>query len=256
MLNILATIDLEAVVNIARDAGNAIMINYRPGNEDEVVVKEDKSLVTMADLMADKFITAQLKMLYPDIPVISEEGEKVPYEIRAAWKTFWLVDPLDGTREYLSKNGEFTVNIALIIDQRPALGVIYAPAFNQMFYGSLLHGAFKQTGGYLPQQIVTKAHSRKMVAVHSRSHSSPQEEKVLQALGAKDRLQIGSSLKFCLVADGTASLYYRHRPTMEWDTAAGQALVEAAGGSVTTPNRKPLQYNKQSLRNSSFLCMA
>ena len=253
--NILSTIDLDAIVEISKKAGLKILEVYNNPRAHQLTLKTDNSPVTAADIAAHNLIFNELKRLYPDIPVISEEGPAVPYEIRANWLCFWVVDPLDGTREFMNRNGEFTVNIALVINNKPVLGVIHAPALGQTFSGSLLHGASKETAGFAPKQIGVKPSNRR-VAVRSRSHGSAQEEKVLAVLGAKECLQVGSSLKFCLVADGVAAYYYRHAPTMEWDTAAGQAIVEAAGGSVTTPDRLPLLYNKKTLRNGSFLCMA
>ncbi len=254
--NILATIDLDKVIAIAKAAGAEILKIYEEETMPAATLKTDLTPLTIADTNANYLIVEQLLANFPDIPVISEEVTAVDFAKRQAWKAFWLVDPLDGTREFLDRNGEFTVNIALIIDNRPALGVIHAPALNLTFFGSRMHGACKQIGLYEPKQIFTRPNNKKMVAVHSRSHSTPEEERVLTALGARERLQIGSSLKFCLIADGTANYYYRHGQTMEWDTAAGQAIVEAAGGSVTTPDRLPLLYNKESLKNGSFLCMA
>ena len=252
---LLNSIELDLVVQIAKEAGVKIMEVYEGTAPAAFRSKTDNSPLTEADTAAHALIFQALRQHYPDIPVISEEAELPPFEVRQHWPYFWLIDPLDGTREFLNRNGEFTVNIALIAENRPVLGVVHAPALGLTYYASELHGARKETRHHPARSITVRPASRKPVAVQSRSHASADEEKVLQVFGVKERIAVGSSLKFCLIADGRANLYYRHGPTMEWDTAAGQAIVEAAGGSVSTRTREPLRYNKPSLKNSSFLCL-
>lgn len=245
-------IDIETIKDISIKAGNAIMDIYKSGDFD-VEIKADNSPLTLADKASHEIIKDALTNYYPEIPILSEEGKEIPYEQRKNWDQFWLVDPLDGTKEFIKKNGEFTVNIALIKNNYPVLGVIYAPALNALYYGQNQRGAFKSENGNPPFEIsVAETPDDGVIAVKSRSHSSEDEEKILSQWKIKDSIGTGSSLKFCLVAEGKAHIYYRHGPTWEWDTGAGQAIVEAAGGSVTA-NKKRVIYNKQVIKNGSFL---
>ena len=243
---------LEAVREIAHAAGRRILDVYE--RDFEVEQKDDRSPLTEADRAAHEIITTQLQRLTPGIPVLSEESVKVSYEKRAGWKRFWLVDPLDGTKEFINRNGEFTVNIALIDGFRPVLGVVYVPLPALTYFACAGQGASKQKGDSAMETIHARRYEGgKPMIVASRSHAGPETEAFLKNVGEHDVVSLGSALKFCLVAEGTADVYPRLGPTMEWDTAAAQCVVEAAGGRVTDLNRKPLAYNKPSLLNPSFL---
>lgn len=250
------SIDIEIIKRIARAAGDEIMRIYNDADFASVVdFKDDNSPLTLADKASHAVIEKELLANFPEIPIISEEGDEIAYEQRKNWSVFWLVDPLDGTKEFIKRNGEFTVNIALIKDNRPVLGVVYTPVKNALYQGVVGEGALKISDGN-EQQIRVNQQEEKTVAVRSKSHASEEEETVLQKYGVKDSISVGSSLKFCMVAEGKADIYYRHGPTMEWDTAAGQAVVEAAGGKVfQQTGDTPFTYNKESLLNSSFLCL-
>jgi 3'(2'), 5'-bisphosphate nucleotidase len=236
-------------------AGQEIMEVYQlPDFADVTEAKRDQSPLTVADKAAHLVIVQGLTKHFPGIPVWSEEGRTIPYEERRHWEQFWLVDPLDGTKEFLKRNGEFTVNIALIEGTRPVMGVIYVPVTGVLYFGEQNGGAFIEAAGQEPRPIRVSGDTLERVAVGSRSHGSLEEAAVLQQYRVTDHVAIGSSLKFCLIAEGKANFYYRSGPTMEWDTAAGQAIVEAAGGRVTTRNGDLLTYNKPSPINSSFIC--
>jgi 3'(2'), 5'-bisphosphate nucleotidase len=250
---------LPHLVAIAARAGQAIVeIRERPH---QVVAKGDGSPLTEADLAAEAIIAAGLKQVAAGIPVVSEEDAARVAPPQDA--TFILVDPLDGTKEFLGPSGEFTVNIALVAAGRPVCGVVYAPALGRIWRGIVGHGAeaAELATGADPAAAAwrpIRARPRPaadLVAVASRSHIDPQTEAFLAGLPIGDRRSIGSSLKFCLVAEGTADVYPRLAPTMEWDTAAGQAVLEAAGGRVTTPEGAPFLYNKAEagFRNGPFV---
>lgn len=247
---------LEKIKKLAREAGKDILEIYNDSKlYTQVSFKEDNSPLTLADKASNKVIIETLSNLTPRYPIISEEESETPYHIRKHWDTFWLVDPLDGTKEFINRNGEFTVNIALIKGGKPVMGVIYVPATNQMYWGDST-GAFYQEESDEPVQIKIKNRKTGRIAARSKSHASDEEEKVLESYGVSKNISVGSSLKFCMVAQGKADVYYRHGPTMEWDTAAGQAIVEAAGGKVFKGNSKiPFTYNKENLRNGSFICL-
>ncbi len=245
-------VHLEAVREIAHAAGRRILDVYE--REFKVEHKEDHSPLTEADRAAHEIIVAQLQALTPDIPVLSEESVAIDYATRAGWKRFWLVDPLDGTKEFINRNGEFTVNIALIEGNRPVLGVVYVPVPALTYYACAGQGAYKQKGECAVQPIrVRRFDGGKPIVVASRSHAGKETEAFLKNLGEHDIVSMGSALKLCLVAEGAADVYPRLGPTMEWDTAAAQCVVEAAGGRVTDLNRQALVYNKSSLLNPSFL---
>ncbi len=196
-----------------------------------------------------------LHSLKTGCPILSEEETHASYEQRKSWTTFWLVDPLDGTKEFINRNGEFTVNIALIENGKPTLGAIYVPVTNVMYWGNQ-EGAFIQRGDAAIEPLKVNNSTQNRIAVRSKSHASPEEDVVLKNYDVTDSISVGSSLKFCMVAEGKADVYYRHGPTMEWDIGAGQAILEAAGGKVfieTTEN--PFRYNKENLLNGSFLCV-
>lgn len=246
-------IDIEEINQLALRAGKAIMEVY--GDPQEPEFKSDGSPLTVADKLSHDIIMQGLKSKYPDIPIISEEGEQVPYEERKDWKYFWLVDPLDGTKEFIKRNGEFTVNIALVESGRPVLGVIFAPALDVLYYADQ-NGVSRQLGNGTPTDMhVDSAARENLTAVGSRSHASEEEERFLSQFPIANKLSAGSSLKFCMIAEGKAHVYYRHGPTMEWDTAAGQAILVRAGGAVHCGNA-PLKYNKESLKNDGFVALA
>ncbi len=245
---------LEAIVSLAKEAGLAIMALYNEGELD-VRLKEDVSPVTRADLAAHRVILAGLQELTPMVPVLSEESESIPYSERQRWETYWLVDPLDGTKEFIKRNGEFTVNIALIVRGEPLLGVVHAPALGRTYSAVLGKGAFRQESSReRPSRIVVhRKGGRKLKVVVSRSHPGAEAEAFLRALGTYDTVQIGSSLKFCLVAEGSADIYPRFGPTREWDTAAGHCVLSSAGGAMTDLHGQPLRYNKPDLLNPPFI---
>ncbi|MTI21594.1 3'(2'),5'-bisphosphate nucleotidase [Fulvivirga sp. RKSG066] len=244
----------QAILDITRDAGKAILKVYQKADFSDVVsYKDDNSPLTLADEAAHKVIVSKLSELYPDIPIISEEGKDIDYNVRKDYDMFWLVDPLDGTKEFINRNGEFTVNIALIDNGKPVAGFIYTPVLDTYYYGIKGESAYKITKGE-EESISVNNKDKERVAVRSKSHASPEEEDVLEKYNAVDSISVGSSLKFCMVAEGKADIYYRHGPTMEWDTAAGQAILEAAGGVVLkNTGPEPFTYNKENLLNSSFL---
>jgi 3'(2'), 5'-bisphosphate nucleotidase len=216
----------------------------------------DTSPLTKADHAAHEIITRGLKQLTPAIPVLSEESPADQHEFatRRHWPDLWLVDPLDGTREFVNRNGEFTVNIALVRDHRPVLGLVLAPALDLVYGGVSGNGAWRrQRGATKSITVRVPARSRPVVA-GSRSHRGASLDALLARLGDHELLSVGSALKFCLVAEGTADLYPRLGDTFEWDTAAGQAVLEAAGGAVVGLDGRPLGYNqRESLRNPHFL---
>ena len=240
-------------IDIARVAGKAILAIYEDGFD--IVEKEDKSPVTDADLASHELIIERLSVLTPGIPILSEESARPPFAERANWQTYWLIDPLDGTREFIKRNGEFTVNIALIHQHRSIIGVINVPVSNIDYYAWQGGGSFKAKDGAAANSISVKkiGADEKLTVVGSRSHGSKMLQQYLAKLGDVDILRMGSSLKFCLVAEGRADLYPRLGPTSEWDSAAAHCIVEQAGGYVTRTDMSPLEYNtKDSLLNPSF----
>ncbi len=247
---------VQIILGVAKEAGAEIMRIYEDANFSNVVdYKSDNSPLTLADKASHEVIVAALEKYFPTIPLISEEGEVPAYEVRKHWKEYWLIDPLDGTKEFIKRNGEFTVNIALIKDNKSILGVVYAPVNDEMYLGVVGEGAKKIVGSVETLIKVNKKENKK-TAVRSKSHAAPEEEAVLKAHDVIDSISVGSSLKFCMVAEGKADIYYRHGPTMEWDTAAGQAVAEAAGGKVfIDTSEEHFTYNKENLLNGSFLCL-
>ena len=249
-------IEVEAILEIARRAGAAIMQVY--AGEHDVEYKDDNSPLTAADRAAHEIIVTGLRAATPEIPILSEEGAAIPYAERRHWQRFWLVDPLDGTKEFIKRNGEVTVNIALIAEGRPILGVVFVPALDRLFWGVADEAAWLQEAGRAPRQIRVRQPEpeRGLCVVMSRSHPSPDLDEYLQAVNVAEVISVGSSLKLCVLAEGRADLYPRLGPTMEWDIAAGQAVVEAAGGQVRTLDGHPLRYNKPDLRNPHFVAAA
>jgi 3'(2'), 5'-bisphosphate nucleotidase len=244
---------LESVVALSKEAGRRIQEIYE--SDFRVGVKEDNSPLTAADLASHHCLVEGLGTLGPIYPVISEESSHVPFEERQGWETFWLIDPLDGTKEFIKRNGEFTVNVALIHRQQPVLGVVYAPAKQMCYFASEGCGAFKQAGDGEPQTIEVRSNApARLTVVGSRSHQTGEMATYLSRLGEYELVPIGSSLKFCVVAEGAADLYPRIGPTSEWDTAAAHCVVKEAGGEVTDLRGRPLLYNaKPSLLNPYFL---
>ncbi len=245
---------IDNLVALAREAGKAILDVYQ--SEFAVERKDDKSPLTLADKRSHEIIAAGLQKT-SSYPVLSEEGRNIPYEERRKWDVFWLVDPLDGTKEFIGRNGQFTVNIALIRNCRPELGVILVPVTGEVYHAAKGRGAFRIHEG-TEEQLPLQTRHEQFTVVGSRSHSSPEQEDYIRSLRKKhgeiDFVSAGSSLKFCLVAEGHADLYPRLGPTMEWDTGAGQIIVEEAGGTVMQfGTDKPLQYNKQDLVNPRFI---
>jgi 3'(2'), 5'-bisphosphate nucleotidase len=246
---------LEQVIAIAKNAGAAIMAVYN----DEIAVhhKADDSPLTQADLAAHHIIDAGLAEIAEKLPVISEESAALPYSERSKWKKYWLVDPLDGTREFIKRNGEFTVNIALIEDHQPVLGVVYAPALDLLFYATRGQGAFRQLSSKPPQQIHAREFDPTQVTVAgSRSHAGDRLLRFLSSIGPHMLISMGSSLKICLVAEGRADVYPRLGPTSEWDTAAAQCVLEEAGGRLVGMDNLPFRYNtKESMLNPDFFAV-
>lgn len=245
---------LTPIVDITRRAGEAILDVY--GTDFETRTKADNSPLTEADLRAHRIISHELERLTPDIPLLSEESARIPWNTRRTWQRYWLVDPLDGTKEFVSRNGEFTVNIALVEGHRPVLGVVHVPCTDTTYSGIPGGGAWRETSAQPRIPIaVRRPHRWPLQVMGSRSHASPALAQALEALGPHVLRPAGSSLKLCLVAEGAADLYPRLGPTSEWDIAAGQAVVEAAGGQVVRiSDGQALACNTQeSLLNPAFL---
>jgi len=246
----------EAIAELAVDAGKAILKIYE--QEFEVVIKDDESPLTQADLASHRIICDGLAKLTPDIPVLSEESSDIDYETRANWFQYWLVDPLDGTKEFINRNGEFTVNIALIRFHKPILGVVHVPVTETTYTGLVGKWASRHKAGEEMEHIsIRRPCADPVVVVGSRSHANPRLLEFLAKLGDYELISMGSSLKFCVLAEGKADFYPRLGPTSEWDTAAAHAVVLAAGGKIETLDGKPLRYNtKKSLLNPEFLVIA
>ena len=240
---------------IAERAGAAIMEIYATAFE--VEHKDDNSPLTAADRASHAIIRDALAVLEPRLPLLSEESPPQDLENRLSWRRYWLVDPLDGTKEFVKRNGEFTVNIALIEDHRAVLGIVRAPALDLEYAGAVGAGAWRRVGDGTDEPIVTaRGHRGPLRVVGSRSHPSGMLAAYLGNLGPHELKPMGSSLKICLVADGQADVYPRLGPTSEWDTAAAQAVLESAGGSMISLDGRNLSYNtKESLLNPHFLAI-
>lgn len=235
---------VDPVVAMALDAGAAILEIY--ATDFDVEAKDDASPLTRADMASHRRIVQGLKALTPDIPIISEEGGLPDFDVRRQWSRYWLIDPLDGTREFVKRNGEFTVNIALIEEHRPVLGVVHVPVMAKTYVGCDGQGAELWSPGGQRSAIGVSIESASPVrVVGSRSHRGTSLDAFLEKLGDFEMVPMGSSIKFCLVAEGRADVYPRLGPTSEWDTAAAQAVVEQAGGAVLQLDGKPLLYNKK-----------
>ena len=246
---------MPEIIRVATDAGREILEIYNSGFSIEH--KDDKSPLTTADTASHNTICSYLSRLTPRIPILSEESSSIAFAARKSWNQYWLIDPLDGTREFIKRNGEFTINIALIENHQPVLGVVHVPVTGITYYASKDHGAWKQTNTETPIAIKTRsANVNRLAVAGSRSHGSDRQQKFFEQLGNIEVYAIGSSLKFCLVAEGIVDIYPRFGPTSEWDTAAAQCIVEEAGGIVTDEELNPLLYNsKESLLNPNFLAI-
>ncbi|BBN83137.1 3'(2'),5'-bisphosphate nucleotidase CysQ [Pseudoalteromonas sp. A25] len=244
---------LEEILLLARKAGDAIMPIY--AKDFNIEYKADQSPVTDADLAAHKVIVKGLKALTPDLPILSEESANIDWPTRQTWQEYWLVDPIDGTKEFIKKNGEFTVNIALIKNGKPILGVVHAPALNESYLAAEAIGAFKECGeARIELKVTEKANKGTINVVGSRSHPSPDLAAYLEQFDDVEMVPKGSSLKLCLVAEGQADIYPRLGPTSEWDTGAGHAIAAIAGAKVTQVDGSPLLYNqKESYLNPYFI---
>ena len=245
---------LDATCEIAREAGRAILDVY--GRADFAVTrKSDNSPLTEADRVAHGIISRALAGLDPALPVLSEESAPTDHATRRKWTRYWLVDPLDGTKEFLKRNGEFTVNIALVDEHRAVLGAVHAPVLDRMYSGCIGLGAWRSDAGSTPRPIAVRPKTASPLrVVGSRSHPSPELAAYLKALPPHEITDMGSSLKICLVAEGAADIYPRLGPTSEWDTAAAQAILESAGGRMIDLGGQPLRYNsKDDLLNPHFL---
>ncbi len=244
---------IEPLVELAIEAGDAILEVY--ATDFDVQHKSDLSPLTEADMASNDVIDRGLRALTPDIPILSEESGLPEFAERSQWEKYWLVDPLDGTKEFVNRNGEFTVNIALIDANRPVFGVVHVPVKNKTYLGCDGYGAELRSSGCAPVKIgVADRTAEAPRVVGSRSHRGASLDGFLEKLGDYEMHTMGRSLKFCLVAEGVADIYPRLGPTSEWDTAAAQAVVEQAGGSVITLDGKPLSYNsKEEILNPHFL---
>jgi 3'(2'), 5'-bisphosphate nucleotidase len=246
---------LLEVTALAREAGRAILEIY--ASSFSVQEKEDRSPLTEADLRSEKLILAGLKRIAPEVPVLSEETGQVPWATRKHWGRLWIVDPLDGTKEFVQRNGEFTVNIALVDEHRPVLGIVHAPALERSYYACEGVGAFRSDVQAAGRPIrAAQRGAGPLRVVGSRSHRGNSLDAFLARVGAHEFVEVGSSLKLCLVAEGLADVYPRMGPTCEWDTAAGQCVLEQAGGQVLKLDGEPLAYNREDTLNPNFVGFA
>jgi len=244
---------IEPVVALAKTAGDAILEVY--ATEFDVQAKDDESPLTQADLASHLIISSGLEKLTPELPIISEESGLPEFAVRSQWSRYWLIDPLDGTKEFVNKNGEFTVNIALIDSGKPIFGVVHVPVMDKTYAGCEGHGSELRVAGEAPAPVRVAVESSMPVrVVGSRSHRGSSLDAFLESLDEYEMHPMGSSLKFCRVAEGAADVYPRLGPTSEWDTAAAQAVVEQAGGLVVELDGSPLSYNqKEDILNPYFL---
>ena len=244
---------IEQLIDISIEAGDAILGIY--DSEIDVQVKSDSSPLTKADLESNSIIVKRLKNLIPNIPILSEEEAEISFDVRTKWNEYWLIDPLDGTKEFINKNGEFTVNIALIRDHKPVFGLIHLPVKKYTYWGCEHKGSFVLDKGNNTKKIkVSKNMSEPIRIAVSRSHPSYKLTNLLDKIENYKLLKVGSSLKFCLIASGEADIYPRFGPTSEWDTAAGEAIARFAGGSMVDFENNNIIYNKgENLINPYFL---
>jgi len=249
---------IDKIEKIAYRTAEMVMEIYL--SDFDVAYKGDRSPITLADKIASEYIEQQLQVHFPDIPIINEEKSNVNFEIRKKWTKCWIVDPIDGTKEFVKKNGEFTINIALVEMGVPVFGLIYAPAIDLMYYGAKGEGAFKKVGNIWTKLLPSPNYESLgiVIVASSRSHPDHAVNAFIKRLLAKgkevDILQMGSSLKLCMVAEGKADVYPRFGDTMEWDIAAGHAIVKYAGKEVyQNGTYDPLIYNKSNLKNPHFI---
>jgi 3'(2'), 5'-bisphosphate nucleotidase len=255
---------VDDILEVAYLAGEKILEIYNSAEDIDVEYKKDNSPVTYADKEAHKIIQKNLEKIF-SIPVLSEEGKNIPYDVRKHWEYFWLVDPLDGTKEFIKRNGEFTVNIALIHKSRPIFGVVYAPAKDVFYFGGEELGSYKLSNGK-KESLPSFLQKESVTVVITKSHMNEETkgflEKLKKYFGSINSISIGSSLKICLVAEGKADIYPRIGPTMEWDTAAAHAVLNAANGKIVKYNGEEikniynlqeLNYNKENLLNPYFI---
>ncbi len=240
---------IEDLIDLSKEAGRAILEIYN-SDDFEVESKDDNSPLTKADKASHEIINYGLKQLFPDIPILSEEGKEIPLDERSDWTQFWLVDPLDGTKEFIQRNGDFTVNIALIENGEPTFGVIYVPVTEEVYYGESNYGSFK---GENKISVSNKIPNDVLSVVQSRSHSGKEEDEFYSNYNIGEQLSRGSSLKICMVAEGKAEIYFRSGPTWEWDTGAGHAILLGAGGYFVNKNKSDLVYNKEIIKNFGFI---
>ena len=248
---------LNDVVSLAKQAGKQVLKIYQ--SNFTVEYKTDKSPITVADLASHACICQGLSQLIPDLPIISEESVAASFQKRRCWEKYWLIDPLDGTKEFLEKNGEFTINIALIEQHKPSLGVVFVPSANICYFARKGQGAYKQIGQAQPKVILSRVweEGQPITAVISRRHGMEELKNFLTQFSRLNLLHCGSALKFCWVAEGLADMYPRFSPTFEWDTAAGQCILNEAGGMVIDNTGQELQYNRSSsLQITDFLAIA
>lgn len=251
---------LENVIEIGKKVGKKVLEKYNSGDSIKISKKLDNSLVTEVDYLSNEMITSELGKLTPDIPIISEEENQPKFHVRKDWEKYWLVDPLDGTDDFINRTDDFTINIALIENHKPVLGVVVVPTKDTVYFALRLKKAYKQIANNLPIEIAISDSDQKCIRVTISRYSghSPRMEHFLQNLGKEHEVVVcGSTLKLCLVAEGVADVYPRLGNTWEWDTAAGQCILEAAGGKIIDLQGKELQYNtKESLINSEFIAFA
>jgi 3'(2'), 5'-bisphosphate nucleotidase len=242
---------LPDVIKIADEASEKVLHIYQ--SDFKVNYKEDHSPITAADIASHDIIVKGLRQISRDIPILSEEGAEIPWEERKKWRRFWLIDPIDGTKDFTQRTGEFTVNIAMIEDGEPVMGVVTAPALKEAFWGIKGEGAHirDRTGRVHRIRVAEPKDTLRVVA--SKNHLNDETRAFIETLGAHETVQAGSSLKFCRIAEGHADIYPRMGPTSEWDTAAAHAVLVAAGGKVQTPEGQPLVYGKENILNPNFI---
>ncbi|MBW3197549.1 3'(2'),5'-bisphosphate nucleotidase CysQ [Marinobacter nauticus] len=242
---------LPDVIKIADEASEKVLHIYQ--SDFKVNYKEDHSPITAADVASHDIIVKGLRQISRDIPILSEEGAEIPWEERKKWRRFWLIDPIDGTKDFTQRTGEFTVNIAMIEDGEPVMGVVTAPALKEAFWGIKGEGAHMRdrTGRVHRIRVAEPKDTLRVVA--SKNHLNEETRAFIEALGSHETVQAGSSLKFCRIAEGHADIYPRMAPTSEWDTAAAHAVLVAAGGKVQTPEGQPLVYGKENILNPNFI---
>ncbi len=249
---------INRLKSISKQAGEKILEVYG-GADLGVSEKLDASPLTLADTLANEIICNALTEIAPEIPIISEENKLVDYELRKNYEQFWLVDPLDGTKEFVNRNGEFTVNIALIKNQKSVLSVVYVPVLDELYYAARGEGAYMEKDGIITNLNSCPFHPEEsyLQIICSRSHLNDETSEFVSNYDQHQKIAKGSSLKFLILASGNAHLYPRLAPTMEWDTAAAQIILEEAGGSVINwETKEPLMYNKKSLKNPHFVAYA